>query len=185
MGKKTKEVALQTRESVLKAAASVIAQHGIRAFTLDSVAGEASVSKGAVLHHFPSKETLIEGLIEQANATFNDRLKQELDREPPGKPGRSLRAYIRASFDTQFDDQNLISAIGLAFAENNQLMTQIRASLFETNALAVNDGLDPVRGTLIRLAVDGVVFADVLNLAPLTEPMRTQIFDALIRMTEQ
>jgi AcrR family transcriptional regulator len=53
--RRKKEDAIQTRETVLKAAAHIITHLGVNTFTIDAVAYEAGVTKGGVLHHFPSK----------------------------------------------------------------------------------------------------------------------------------
>ena len=48
-----------TRERLLEAAARVYAQHGFGGATLDEVAAEAGLTKGAVYSHFGSKENLL------------------------------------------------------------------------------------------------------------------------------
>lgn len=52
-----------TRESILKAAISVLARSGPNSLTLEQVAEEASVSKGGLLYHFPGKEALLAALV--------------------------------------------------------------------------------------------------------------------------
>ena len=76
--RRTKEEAMKTRESVLKAATQIIIRLGIGAFTIEAVAQEAGVTKGGVLHHFPSKEALIDSLIDDVTELFNLRLTAEL-----------------------------------------------------------------------------------------------------------
>src|SRR5260221_10287371 len=106
--RRTKEEAMKTRESVLKAATQIIIRLGIGAFTIEAVAQEAGVTKGGVLHHFPSKEALIDSLIDDVTELFNLRLTAELAAEPVGQPGRWLRAYIRTIFSVRYEDINLI-----------------------------------------------------------------------------
>lgn len=50
-----------TRSEIIEKAMEVAAELGASGFTLDAVAVRTSVSKGAVLHHFPSKFALLEG----------------------------------------------------------------------------------------------------------------------------
>lgn len=66
------EHALDTRRSLLEAGTRWFLERGYEATSLDDIAGEARVSKGAVYHHFGSKlglfTAIVEGL-EQENAT--------------------------------------------------------------------------------------------------------------------
>lgn len=55
----------QTRARLLQAAARVYARRGFNGATLDEVASEAGLSKGAVYGHFGSKENLLLALMEE------------------------------------------------------------------------------------------------------------------------
>ncbi len=55
--------AADLKQSLLAAAAQIAAQQGIQALTLDAVAKQAGASKGALLHHFPSKADLLDALM--------------------------------------------------------------------------------------------------------------------------
>lgn len=54
----------RTRATLLRAAGRVFAEHGFHRATLEAVAAEAGVSKGALYHYFPSKEQLFLALLE-------------------------------------------------------------------------------------------------------------------------
>ncbi|SFB56829.1 transcriptional regulator, TetR family [Amycolatopsis marina] len=55
--------AAQTRETLLDAAARVFARRGYSEATIDDVAEEAGASKGAVYHHFATKQKLFRALL--------------------------------------------------------------------------------------------------------------------------
>jgi AcrR family transcriptional regulator len=55
----------QTRARLLKAAGKVFARHGYERATLDAIAEEAGLSKGAVYYNFASKEELFLALLEE------------------------------------------------------------------------------------------------------------------------
>lgn len=181
--RRTKEEALQTRESILQAAAQIIARLGINAFTIEAVAQEAGLTKGGVLHHFPTKEALVNGLIDQVIGVFDTRLEEELRVEPAAQPGRWLRAYIRTIFAVQYDDKNLMPALAAALAADHQLLARIRCNYAASQLAAVQDGLDSMQATIIRLAVDGIVFARALNLEVLDQETNQQVRDELFRLT--
>ena len=54
----------RTRAALLRSAGRVFAEHGFHQATLEAVAAEAGVSKGALYHYFPSKEQLFLALLE-------------------------------------------------------------------------------------------------------------------------
>lgn len=66
----------KTRSAILKAAKCAFGERGFAATTMDDVASGASVAKGAVYHHFPTKEALFEAVFEQVSVD----LVAELDR---------------------------------------------------------------------------------------------------------
>ena len=54
----------QTRARIRVAAAKVIERDGAGHLTLEKVAAEAGVSKGGLLYHYPSKDALLQGLLD-------------------------------------------------------------------------------------------------------------------------
>jgi AcrR family transcriptional regulator len=181
--RRTKEEAMKTRGTVLRAAAQVITRSGGSAFTIEAVAQEAGVTKGGVLHHFPSKEALVEGLIDQVTAMFNAQLTTELAAEPAGQPGRWLRAYIRTIFSVQYDEMNLIPALSAAVTADHQILNRIRDGFRESQEAAIQDGLDPTLATIIRTAVDGIAFKRALGLNVLDADTSQSVYAALLRLT--
>ncbi|MFJ1967245.1 ScbR family autoregulator-binding transcription factor [Streptomyces sp. NPDC087903] len=59
------ERALQTRQTVLAAAAEMFAEHGYPAVTVMHVAERAEMTKGAVYFHFANKEALAQAVVEE------------------------------------------------------------------------------------------------------------------------
>ena len=79
------------RDVLLRAAASTVAEHGYAALTLDAVGAAAGVSKGGVLYHFPTKDALVAGLIEDLAQRFEADQLAAHD-EDPVAPGAWTRA---------------------------------------------------------------------------------------------
>src|SRR6266536_2660256 len=55
----------RTESALLSAAGRVFAERGYHGATLEDIAAEASVSKGALYHHFSSKQGLFLALLER------------------------------------------------------------------------------------------------------------------------
>ncbi len=83
-----------TQQSIIAAARRIVQRDGVAHLTIEAVAREAGFSKGGVLYHFPTKETLIEGMIHSFLEEFEHDLASALIQEQG--PGRWLRAYIRS-----------------------------------------------------------------------------------------
>ncbi|MCA6111766.1 TetR/AcrR family transcriptional regulator [Bradyrhizobium cenepequi] len=66
----------KTKAAIVKAAKRIFGERGFAATTMDDIAGAARVAKGAIYHHFPTKETLFEAVFEQVSI----ELVADLDR---------------------------------------------------------------------------------------------------------
>ena len=64
--------AQQKRQDILEAAAAEFVERGYAAATLSSVAGRLGLTKGALAHHFPTKDELLSGLGEQLSEAIED-----------------------------------------------------------------------------------------------------------------
>ncbi|MGK2742584.1 TetR family transcriptional regulator [Tepidicaulis sp. LMO-SS28] len=63
--RRTKEEALETRESILDAAEFVFLERGVSRTTLDQIARGAGVTRGAVYWHFLNKSDLFNAVVER------------------------------------------------------------------------------------------------------------------------
>lgn len=59
-----------TIASIVRAARELFTAHGFAATSIDDIAGLASVAKGAVYHHFESKEQIFQRVFEQMTGTL-------------------------------------------------------------------------------------------------------------------
>lgn len=66
----------KTQTAIVRAAKRIFGERGFAATTMDDIAAGAHVAKGAVYHHFPTKEALFEAVFEQASL----ELVSDLDR---------------------------------------------------------------------------------------------------------
>jgi AcrR family transcriptional regulator len=64
----------KTRGAILEAAEKAFSTEGFAATRMEDIAAAAGVAKGAVYHHFPSKETLFEAVFEQTSRALLRRV---------------------------------------------------------------------------------------------------------------
>lgn len=142
-----------TREKLIEAAIRTVHEHGVSSLTLEAVAREAAVSKGGLLHHFRSKDALIEAILRQLFTEFASQVQHFYDLEPEGK-GRWLKAYIRATYQDNPLPLALLKLLMSAVAENAALLALVQADFALWQTRLANDGVSPARAVIIRQACD-------------------------------
>jgi AcrR family transcriptional regulator len=173
------------RGELLAAAVEVVRERGASALTLDSVAEATGTSKGGVLYHFPTKESLVVAMIEAEIALFEAAIEAELARgRSAGEPSRGAfaRAYVRASIADGMEPG--LGGVLAAIANEERVLAAYREKTSQWRNLMASDGLDPTRAELIRLAADGLYYSLAIGAASPAGENRTALREALLGMTE-
>jgi AcrR family transcriptional regulator len=86
----------QTRAAILKAAQDLFGAQGFAATSMDQIAQAGGVAKGAVYHHFPSKELVFEAVFEQVSTEVARQVAAASARAPDvlAAMSRAIRAYF-------------------------------------------------------------------------------------------
>lgn len=173
-------MAHSSRARILGAAHRLVERDGVAHLTIEAVAREAGLSKGGVLYHFPTKESLIAGMVAALLAEWDERIDHALATEHG--PGRWVRAYIRACTLQPGGEADHISALLAAIATNPRALEPARRHFDLWQRRLEDDGLSPAVATIVRLAIDGLWFADLFGLAPPTEQLRVEVIQTLLSM---
>ncbi|MCG5218995.1 TetR/AcrR family transcriptional regulator [Streptosporangium sp. KLBMP 9127] len=184
MGAVLQRDADRTRRALLDAAAAAIRAHG-PGVSLDAVAREAGVSKGGLLHHFRTKDTLLVGMVEEWTARFDAAVQRHVDPDDD-RPGRLCRAHIRAAFDDLGVDDQLWGhpSVLTALLAVPEVLHRARASEDRWRSDLGADGLHPQRSLLIARTLDGVWMSELLE-GRVDHSERQQTRDLLLGLTEQ
>jgi AcrR family transcriptional regulator len=75
---------LRTRARILDCAASLLVEIGFASATNARIAEAAALTRGAMLYHFPTRESLVEALVDHLQAQRIAMLAEASDRAPPG-----------------------------------------------------------------------------------------------------
>ena len=167
---------------MLDAAEAVVARQGIANLTLDTVAAQAGISKGGLLHHFPSKDRLIEALVTRSAENWRRCYTEAYERTPEG-PGRMARALLSHCLsDAECWTEELrrsTSAVFAALAQNPLLIQPMRAAYNELHRRIAEDGLPAGVSEAVVAALDGLWLNWVLGLAPLDQERVVRVRIAL------
>ncbi|MEU0939236.1 MULTISPECIES: TetR/AcrR family transcriptional regulator [unclassified Embleya] len=152
------------RDRLLDAVERILVRDGVEAVRLDAVAREAGVSKGGLLHHFPSKQELVRGVVERLADRFDEVLP-----EPGCPPGAFTLAWLDASIPGQSPtgDRSGIDRVPLALvaaAGGPEVLGCLRERYAHWQRRLARDGLEPAVADLVRMAVDGWWMARLLDL---------------------
>ena len=117
------------RARLATAAYEAIASGGLKGLRMRAVARGAGVSPGALLHHFPDKNTLILVAIEQALTLARDDSAAWLD-QAAGDPEAVLRAML-AEFRSFFFSDRFWVAMGITIeaSKDDELFKSVRSSV--------------------------------------------------------
>jgi AcrR family transcriptional regulator len=160
------------RDRVLDATETLLAEQGLASTTLDAVANAASISKGGLLHHFSSKEKLIEAMVDRATRRWRDDVRRAIEVEVPGA-GRVARALLRQCLQNAetFNDRcrDTSAAMMAAMMHQPGARRPLQAFYGELLSMLDHDGLPQGVGTVVLAAIDGIWFTWVTGIAEATE----------------
>jgi AcrR family transcriptional regulator len=145
------------RRRVLDAAVQVLGERGYAGFRTAEVADAAGASRGALTHHFPTKDALVLAALEHVFRTATERARQRAHRVR--SPADAIRALIEDSRDFFFSDLFLI-ALDLAILggrdspNNAQILEMSRANRLPVEAAWLD--------ALIEVGVPAKVAEDLL-----------------------
>jgi TetR/AcrR family acrAB operon transcriptional repressor len=118
-----------TRTKILCSANRVFAKHGYHGATLDLVAHDAGMTKGAVYWHFSSKSDLFLALCEQSLDQLLDRLPKQVDEVlASANPMEALSLLLASEFESCKKDNGERSLLFFEFVSNSR-DPQVRAKL--------------------------------------------------------
>jgi len=169
-----------TRAQIIDKALEVAAELGASGFTLDAVAARTTVSKGAVLHHFPTKIALLEGMIDHLGEMHTETILSEAARDPEPY-GRNARAYLRATVTEPVTPQDIsIGRVVMAACAIEPALAQRWRGWIEK--VKGDDPSDPVGADdalMLRLIADGLWISDLFGIHQVSPEQRQALLSLL------
>ena len=167
MARRTKEDALVTRDLLLDAAERVFQRRGVSRTSLQEIAQEAGLTRGAIYWHFDNKADVFDAMLRRVTLPMVANLKSPPEAEA-AEPLQHLRRNVATAFHQTVHDQQVRRVFEIAshkveyvdelqalrerhIAERDECMGDLDRLL----ALAVERGQLPA-GTSVRLAAIGL-----------------------------
>ena len=165
---------------VLEAAVACIAESGLDGTSIRQVAARASVSIGAVQHHYPTKDALLAAAMAHLESTYRQRLARSTAETTTAK--ERLRRTVHALVPADADDRRA-TALWLAFVaraavhpptaqQHRQLWQRAEDSITQLVVEARHEQGTASPGPARQAAAGLLALADGLSVAVLLEPAR-------------
>ncbi len=173
-----------SRERILDAAAELVRDVGAGRLTLEAVAERAGLSKGGLLYNFPTKDALLQGMLERMIEEGSAE-KEAFLRDLVGKRNAQARASIEASLKIRGEKMNCVAnGMLAASAENPRLLEPVRKAIAEQWREITQSSHDPDAAMLAWLAIEGLSSLEMHNLSPLSQTDRERVIAAVRRLLE-
>ncbi|MEN5228906.1 TetR/AcrR family transcriptional regulator [Brevundimonas naejangsanensis] len=169
-----------TRRQIVEAAIELAAEEGAMAVTLDAVVARLPFSKGALLHHFPNKLALLEGVLDHLSVEMKAVVLAEAARDP-NPYGRNARAYLRTVVNEPATERDVSigRAVLAACAIEHSLIPRWREAI---RSLTVDDPEDPMGrddALMLRLIADGLWMSDLFGTHEVSPGQRQALLSLL------
>jgi AcrR family transcriptional regulator len=171
-----------SREKILDAAAELVSEIGSGRLTLDAVAERSGLSKGGLLYNFPTKEALLQAMIQR----LIDQVTSEKEAlRQKAEPGPNLEARLCT--------QTLLNMCGgkmkdvatgmlAASSENPRLLEPVRQTVKETLEQLKTTSEDVDASLLAWLAVEGIRSMEMHDISPFSDEDRERVVQAVSRL---
>ncbi|MGO1659314.1 MAG: TetR family transcriptional regulator [Marinobacter sp.] len=180
MARRTKEDALKTREQLIEAAETVFYRKGVSRTSLNDIATEAGVTRGAIYWHFKNKHDVFEAMMERQKLPL-DMLKSIMVDPDESDPLGRLREFLLYLTQEIARDPRRRRAFEIVFLkselteENEPLGKRRRENILEVsermsvvlqNAIAkgqLQPGLDIERAVVyLHVQITGLIYTWLL-----------------------
>lgn len=170
-----------SRDSILDAALRVTARDGAGNLTLDKVAAECGLSKGGLLYNYPSKEALLQAMLQRLLNSHRQLMQQEYE-DLKGQPEATLRAFLRAwKHDEQISIDASLAIIAAA-AQNPDLLQPLKEHFREVYSRICSETDNRDQALMIWAAADGLLLHRLMGVAPYSHEDKAAMFDAMLRL---
>lgn len=170
----------RTRTVAIQAALAIIARDGPGRLTLDAIAREGGISKGGLMHQFPTKTAVLKALLEHQVAHFEAFSAKYMAEHGAELAHPHLATQIATTRESIAGANPIAFAIMGAMAQEPDLLSISKERSAETIRAIKAEAADPELATLRWAAALGLALTVMLGMSPLGEEERERLFDRLL-----
>lgn len=166
------------KTAIVRAAEEVVREKGARKLTLDAVAAQCGLSKGGLIHHFGTKQSLLKAMLEAAIA------REDANAETFAAAGDDLLvSRLNSIFELMEDDEGLPRSLIAAVAEDPALLEPVKIKEDELRSEISKTYADPEFAQLLVLAAQGMFLGRVLGVIEPGDPLLARLRERLLMLS--
>ena len=170
----------KARDAVLDAAERLVKSQGAGCLTYERLAEEAGVTRGGITYHFPTKQSLLQALIERDIAQWKSVSEELAPKRATDADAAATIAHVRSCCEHDRDHQRLIAGLVAAATHEPSLLDPVRA--FHAQRYAERNWTDrQLRLYLLEMAAEGLFWQDLYDTYRLPDAVRAR----LVRLLEE
>lgn len=170
----------RTRQAVIQAALTIIARDGPGRLTFDAIARESGLSKGGVMHQFPSKVDVLKALLEHQIQYFDDAPPASASKANTAQHKTALMEQITKIREVSHQPYSIAHAIVAALVEEPELLTLSRETSRRHAECIKAEAIDPELALLRWSAAQGLLLSSMFGTSPFSETERERLFRRLM-----
>jgi TetR/AcrR family transcriptional regulator len=172
-----------TREAMLEAALRVFARSGVSAATMEDIAAEAGISRGALSWHFHSKEDLLRAVVEQVDFTRVRQVAAEIDQEiASGLPLDHLAVFRRltSAFCDAFMQKSDMARLPILLLYTHPEVANLLTEKILKGRKSIHDYIKKQQEEgVFRKDIDASLFVHILAVSFMMRAVGRNLYDRL------
>lgn len=169
------------RRALMDQGIQLALDQGLAAVTVQAVASAVGVTKGGFMHHFPTKQSLVDAIFAELMASI-DREMDDAMAHDPEPYGSFTRAYVIGALEMDWEGRGSPQAPLSAFMLTDPALRAIWAQWYAERMQRHHATDGDVSLGIVRLAADGIWLAGISGVAL---PDKTLLRQRLLAMIQK
>lgn len=152
------------RRALMDKGIELALEGGLAAVTVQAVATAVGVTKGGFMHHFPTKQSLVDAIFAELMASIDREIDDAIARDPEPY-GSFTRAYVMGALEMDWEGRGSPQAPLSAFMLTDPTLRAIWADWYAQRVLRHQATDGDIHLAILRLAADGIWLAGIVGTA--------------------
>lgn len=174
----------RARNKVLAAAREIVEREGAGALTFEELSRVSGVTRGGITYHFPTKDALLQGLLEHDMQQWKDSEAACTPTDMPCPRQRELIGFIRSHTSQDEGRRRFVTGMLSAAVHQPELLDRCREEVGQRFLTAHWDEAE-LRAHVLRLAALGLFWDDIFQFQTMPAAVRQRFTDLLEQLARE